>query len=97
MLKVRTSLDWNYRVQKILFLIHCKRGYHRFGIENDKYMSKGRTRIANYFKCYNCNTLYFPTEKDVRNFSYMEGRMNLFVKSMIKSHNKKNGKATTNN
>ena len=101
MMKINASLSWNYKVQRFLFRIHCKRNYHRFGVENDvyttnEYRKNKRVRIVNYFKCYNCGTLYFPTEKDMRNYGFMDGRMNHFVKSMIKDQDKKNGKATTN-
>ncbi len=108
LLKIRTWTKLNDLKYKLLRSKHCRKGFHYIesdGIKHTTYYGetknkrphfKERITSCNFFKCKFCDRLFFPTEKDRKNYYLIEGRefraMTKFVKSISKF--KKNGKKT---
>ena len=89
------KFDTNYSILKFM---HCRKGFHDMKKDGITLIMKSpgkkeRKWKTTFFKCRVCNLIQFPTEKDKRNWEFIEDRQNknikLMVDDVIKKRNKK--------
>lgn len=93
---------WNWKLNtkySILKFMHCRKGFHY--IERDGIIFTAKSpnkkeikRKTTFFKCRVCSIIYFPTEKDKKNWDFIEKRKDDSMKLLIDNIAKKTKKTT---
>ncbi len=95
-------LNWWYNTKyRFLKFKYCRRGFHCFKPDKITFTSKGPgkkelKRETNFIKCIVCGGKYFPTEKDKRNWEFIEEMKDKSMRSFIEDVHKKNQKKNEN-
>ncbi len=101
MRKIRFSLWWCCQKRRYNEIAHCENGFHymeRDGITLTIMHPKKKERKYEtiFFKCRVCNLIQFPTEKDKRNWEFIEKRQNDNMKKLVQERIKKLGCTKSN-
>ena len=98
--RIMLSLRWILFKDRVKRFIYCRRGWHK--VRNGSMSttnSKKQTIETNCVKCVYCNTIFFPTEKDKKNFLRIEEKKwentKKFIEALTNKKVKNKGKIKT--
>ena len=92
--KIKFLNWWMYKKENLLRSAFCRREWHYFKRDSIIYTKKspGKKEVrreTHFIKCLVCGVLYFPTEKDKRNWQFIEKAKHKNMKLLIDDLNKK--------